>query len=174
MIKIELKPLEGIVIENLGGVSLGQSRQNVERLLGPPSESYSAGSAFYKQYELRIDFDNFGKAEFIEFIYGPFPERTVLSIYGINPFTIGAEKLVEVLTEHNDGEVDLTEAELAYVFLEISVGIWRQFTQQDVEEGIAQRKLNGTYEFNKSSIEDDLEISKNFGTIGLGVVDYYR
>ena len=34
MIKIELKPLRGISIEGVGEVLLGQSRQDVEKLLG--------------------------------------------------------------------------------------------------------------------------------------------
>jgi hypothetical protein len=174
MIKIEIKPLKGIDIENVGKVSLGESRKNVESILGRPSEPNSNKSAFYDFYELRIDFDDFEKVEYIEFIYGPFPERTELSIYDVNPFTIGAEKLVEILSEHNNGEIDFTEAEFSYSFLNNSVGIWRQFTQRDVEESIAALKLNGKYEFNKSSIEDDLENSKNFWTIGVGIADYYR
>jgi hypothetical protein len=174
MIKIELKPLKGIDIENVGEVLLGQSRQNVESLLGKPSEPYSITSAFYDLYEFRIDFDEFGKVGYIEFLYGPFPERTELCIYDVNPFTIGAEKLVGILSKQNSGEVDLTEAEFSYAFLNISVGIWRQFTQKDVEQSIAELKSTGKYEFNKSSIENDLENSRNFWTIGLAVADYYR
>ena len=177
MIKIEIKPLKGISIEGVGEVFLGQSRQDVEKLLGRPPKPYSTysnSSALYNDYEFRLDFDAFEKVEFIEFIYGPFPEKTELSIFGVNPFTIGAERLVEILSENNNAEVDLSEAEFSYTFLNNSVGIWRQYTQKVVEEAIAERKLSGKYEFNKSSIEDDLENSRNFWTIGIGAADYYR
>ncbi|ASU33570.1 hypothetical protein [Mucilaginibacter xinganensis] len=174
MIKIELTPLKGIDIENVGEVLLGQSRQSVDSLLGKPSEPDSTNSAFYELYELRIDFDEFGKVGYIEFLYGPFPERTELCIYDVNPFTIGAEKLVEILSRQNNGEIDTTEAEFSYAFLNISVGIWRQFTQKDMEESIAELKSTGKYEFNRSSIEDDLDKSRNFWTIGVGVANYYK
>ena len=177
MIKIELKPLRGISIEGVGEVLLGQSRQEVEKLLGRPPKpynTYSNNSALYNYYELRLDFDAFNKVEYIEFIYGPFPQRTELSILNVNPFTVGAEKLVEILSENNNGEVDLSEAEFSYRFLNSSVGVWRQYPQKDGEESISKLKLSGEYELNKSSFDDDLENSKNFWTIGIGVADYYR
>ncbi len=82
--------------------------------------------------------------------------------------------MVEILSENNNGDVDLSEAEFSYTFLNSSIGIWRQYTQRAVEESIAVRKLNGTHENNKSSFDDDLENSRNFWTIGIGVADYYR
>ena len=174
MIKIKIKPLKGIDIESIGEVSLGESRQNIERLLGKPSKPYSNPSAYYDQYEMRIDFDKLERVEYIEFLYGPFPEKAELLIYDINPFTLGAEKLVEILSKYNNGEVDLSNAEYSYAFLNSSVGIWREVTQKDVEESITELKLKGEYEFNKSSFEDELENSKNFWTIGIGIADYYK
>ena len=98
MTKIEILPLDGIVIENIGKLSLGQSKSDIEKLFGKPSESSNLKQLFFDEFEVRIDLDKKGNAEFIEFIYGPFPEKTELSIYGVNPFQIGATKLVEILT----------------------------------------------------------------------------
>ena len=44
-----------------------------------------------------------------------------------------------------------------------------------MEEGIAEMKESGEYENNRESIDEDLEKSRNFWTIGIGKPDYiYR
>ncbi|MES2110564.1 MAG: hypothetical protein V4577_17535 [Bacteroidota bacterium] len=174
MIKIKITPLKGIDIESVGEILLGQTKNDMLKLLGRPSEYHAANSLLYEFYELRIDFDGSGKVEFIEFIYGPFPERTELSLYDINPFNIGADRLIALLSEHNNGEIDDSDGGISYAFLNSSVGVWRQYTQKDVEEGIAQAKLSGQYQHNPSTFDDDLETSRNFWTIGIGVAGYYR
>ena len=174
MTKIEILPLDGIVIENIGKLSLGQSKSDIEKLFGKPSESSNLKQLFFDEFEVRIDLDKKGNAEFIEFIYGPFPEKTELSIYGVNPFQIGATKLVEILTEKNNGKIDDSEAEYCYTFQNISVGVWRQLTEQNVEESIAEMKADNEYEENKDWLNDDLEKAKNFWTIGIGVKNYYE
>ena len=174
MTKIEILPLDGIVIENIGKLSLGQSKSEIEKLLGKPSDSSNLKQLFFDEYEVRIDLDKKGNAEFIEFIYGPFPEKTELSIYGVNPFQIGATKLVEILTEKNNGKIDDSEAEYCYTFQNISVGVWRQLTEKTVEESIAEMKADNEYEENKDWLNDDLEKAKNFWTIGIGLENYYE
>ena len=173
MIRIEILPLNGIAIENVGKISLGQSRSDIEKLLGEPSGNSNGKKLFYEEYEFRIDLDKNGNAEFIEFIYGPFPQKTRISIYGIDPFQIGAAKLVAILTEKNNGKIDDTEADYCFTFLNISVGVWRQITEQNVEESIAEMKADNEYEQNKDWLEEDLEKAKNFWTIGIGVKNYY-
>ncbi|WP_431291959.1 hypothetical protein [Pedobacter sp. P26] len=174
MIRIEILPLDGIEIENIGKLSFGQSKLEIEKLLGNPSKSSNLKQLFYDQYDVRIDFDNEGNAEFIEFLYGPFPENTELSIYGINPFEIGADKLIEILAEKNNGKIDDSEAEYCYAFLNISVGIWRQLIEKGVEESIAEMKADHKYEENKDWLNEDLKRAKNFWTIGIGVKSYYE
>ncbi len=174
MTKIEILPLDGIVIENIGKLSLGQSKSDIEKLFGKPSESSNLKQLFFDEYEVRIDLDKKGNAEFIEFIYGPFPEKTELSIYGVNPFQIGATKLVEILAEKNNGKIDDSEAEYCYTFQNISVGVWRQLTEQNVEESIAEMKADNEYEENKDWLNEDLNKAKNFWTIGIGVKNYYE
>ena len=174
MIKIEILPLDGIEIENVGKICLSQSQSDVEKLLGQPSASSDQKRLFYNDYEFRLDIDKNGNVEFIEFIYGPFPLKTKLSIYGIDPFQIGADKLVEILTEENNGEIDNSEADFCFGFLNISVGIWREMTTKDVEESIAEMKANNEYEENKDWLEEDLTKAKNFFTIGIGIKNYYK
>ena len=174
MTKIEILPLDGIKIENIGKLSLGQSKADIEKLLGKPSDTSNLKQLFFDEYEVRIDIDKKGNAEFIEFIYGPFPEKTELSIYGVDPFQIGASKLVEILTEKNNGKIDDSEAEYCYTFQNISVGVWRQLTEKTVEESIAEMKADNEYEENKDWLNEDLEKAKNFWTIGIGVENYYE
>jgi hypothetical protein len=174
MTKIEILPLDGIEIENIGKLSLGQSKSDIENLLGKPSDSSNLKQLFFDEYEVRIDLDKKGNAEFIEFIYGPFPEKTELSIYGIDPFQIGANKLIEILTEKNNGKIDDSEAEYCYTFQNISVGVWRQLTEKTVEENIAEMKADNEYEENKDWLNEDLNKAKNFWTIGIGIKNYYE
>jgi len=174
MTKIEILPLDGIEIENIGKLSLGQSKSDIEKLLGKPSDSSNLKQLFFDQYEVRIDLDKNGNAEFIEFIYGPFPEKAELSIYGVNPFQIGADNLLEILTEKNNGKIDDSEAEYCYAFQNISLGVWRQITEKSVEDEIAEMKANNEYEENKDWINEDLNKAKNFWTIGIGVKNYYE
>jgi hypothetical protein len=174
MIKIEIFPLQGIEIENIGEISLGQSKSDIERLLGSSSKNSNKKHFFYDNYEFRIDLDKSERAEFIEFIYGPFPGKTQLSIYGINPFEIGANRLIKILQEENNGQTDASEADYCFAFLNISVGVWRDITEKDVEECIAEMKANNEYQENMDWLEEDLSKAKNFWTIGIGIKNYYN
>lgn len=174
MTKIELLPLDGIEIENVGKISLGQSKSDIENLLGQASGSTNLKQLFYDDFEFRIDLDKNDKAEFIEFIYGPSPEKSQLSIYGVDPFQIGADELVKILTEKNNGQIDDSEADFSFCFLNISVGIWRQITTTTIEESIAEMKANNEYDENKEWLEQEMAKANNFWTIGIGIKNYYK
>jgi hypothetical protein len=172
MIKIELEPLKGIKIANIGELRFGQSRLMVETILGKPTRYLDQDQFLYEDYELRIDFDQ-DSISFIEFIYGPYPEKTELQIYGINPFAIGADNLIQLLSNKNDGEIDDSEAGYCYAFLNISVGVWRQATEQNIQESIDNARLNGSNEDQIRQLMEELESVKNFWTIGIGKTGYY-
>lgn len=174
MKKIEIIPLVGIKIENIGQINLGQSKAEIENLLGKPSKNLNDKKYFYDDFEFRVDFDKKGKSGFIEFIYGPFPEKTEISIYDVNPFRAGAKQLIKILTEKNNGHINDSEAEYCYCFLEISVGVWREFTEEDVQASMDEMKESGEFEENKEVLFEDLEKAKNFWTIGIGTKDYYN
>lgn len=106
-------PLIGIEIEGLGTIKLGEEKVEIETLLGLPETAFDKQS-FYDNYEFRIDYDKFNKVEFIEFIYGPYPEKSELTIFNINPFSIGTQNLIDLLTKENNGEIDDSEAEYCY------------------------------------------------------------
>lgn len=172
MKKIELIPLVGIQIEGIGQINLGASRDEVQALLGAPSDALD-DQYYYDDLELRLDFNGRGVLEFIESTNGPYPEKTEVSIYAVNPFQTEANELVNILSEKNNGAIDDAEARYCYTFLNSSVGVWRQITEEDVQEEIEEIKADGEYEDNADMLLEDLEKSKFFWTIGIGVSGYY-
>ncbi|AUC83335.1 hypothetical protein [Lacinutrix sp. Bg11-31] len=173
MIKIILNPLQGIEIVNGKVITLGDSKTELLNKLGKPSE-VNDDSLFYDEFELRVDIDSSGNIEFIEFICGPFPEKTEIEIYGINPFKSQSLDLIELLTIENDGVVDSSEAPYCYTFLESSIGVYRDAFEEEIDELIEGMKEMGVYLENKEWVLDDKEKAKYFWTIGLGVKDYYK
>ena len=173
MTTITINPLQGIDIAGLGRIDLGQSRVEIEKRLGLPGKYSDSTRSVYPDYECTISFDQSNTVEYIEFISGPFPQRIQLSLYDINPFQVGADNLVALLSERNAGPEDDSEAEYSYAFLNISVGIWRQGTESDLQEWVTEKKENGEYEIDRTWIEEEVAKSKNFWTIGIGKPGYY-
>ena len=172
MKKIEFIPLVGIHIEDLGRVPFGMDQAQVQEFLGAPSDALD-GQYYYDELELRLDFNDLGQLEFIESINGPYPQKTEVSIYGVNPFQVEADELLHILSEKNSGPVDDAEAAYCYAFLNSSVGVWRQMTVEDIQEDIEAIKAEGEYEENVDMLLEDLEKAKFFWTIGIGVEGYY-
>jgi sporulation protein YlmC with PRC-barrel domain len=63
MTKIEIYPLKGINIENVGEVNLDQTKSEIESILGLPSSNTNKNRLYYDNLELRIDLDEFQKVE---------------------------------------------------------------------------------------------------------------
>lgn len=175
MIHILLKPLTGISISSIGDIHLYEEMDQVEKIIGKPTNlspieigDVFANRAFYDQLEMRIDYNKLNRVEFIEFLFGPWPEKTELSIYGINPFEVDGEELVKLLYAKNNGKVNESEAPDCYGFNEIGVGIWRQSNPKDIEDWIQEKKDKGEYEVDKAWLDEELEKSKHFWTIGIG------
>ncbi|HVI47547.1 MAG TPA: hypothetical protein VM802_21940 [Chitinophaga sp.] len=171
--KIELMPLVGAKIEGAGEINFKQTIQEVKSILGESTKD-EGRKLFYDQFEFRIDFDKKGKLEFIEMIYGPNCERAEVVIYDIDPFKLPAQELVDLLTVRGGNEVDDSEAPYSYAFPQISVGIWRDLTEETMLASIEELRKTGEYEQAKDNYDEDLEKSKFFGTIGIGVKKYYE
>lgn len=169
---ITLLPLEGIEIENIGLLKLGASKEEVHKLLGKPTE-HTDYSWFFMKHEFRVDFDEEGNIEFIEFIFGPYPEKTTLSLYGKNPFEVPAAELVDLLIDRNEGDYDDSDAPCCYTFANLAAGIWREFTAEDVQQSIDETPEDERDEDEQEWLARDLEMGQYFWTIGLGVAGYY-
>lgn len=172
MKKIKLIPLIGIEIENIGIIQFGQNIYDIKMKLGDP-DSQDGTELYYTRLNFRIDLNEKEIFEFVEF-QGPYLENMEVSVYNINPFAINADELLEILALENNGEIDDSEAPYCYSFMNISIGIWREFTEKDILDTIEKMKVTGNYEESREWLNKDLEKSKHFWSIGLGMKDYYK
>lgn len=170
MQKIRLIPLVGIELNHVT-ITFSFSQEDVKKLLGEPC-STEEGSIYYFDNELRFDFDDDGKMEFIEFL-GGIDGKLQPTIYDVSAFQSEAEDLYDILSEKNHGDIDDSENGYSYGFLNISVGIYRPSIPEDVEEMIAEAKKDGE-PMNEEEIEDEMRRANYWATIGIGVESYYR
>lgn len=169
MIEIEVTPLVGIEI-NGSVIKLGASAADVKAVLGAPS-STGENSLYYYENELRFDM-NKGSVEFIEFLGGINGELQPI-VYGFSAFQTDADELYDVLKRKNNGEIDDSEAEYSYGFKEISVGVYREITPYDVQEMVADAHV-GNERLYDEDIDEEMNRASHWGTIGIGVANYYK
>lgn len=166
---IKIKPLEGIEW-NENFISLQCSKEAVEQLLGKPD--ILENSYYYFNNELRFDFNDENELEFIEFLAGTEGDIQP-EIFGINPFSIQADELYSILSEHNCGEIYDSENGYSYAFLEISIGIYRESTPEGVLEMIEDAKENNE-PLSKEECVFEMNRANHWATIGLGIEGYYN
>ena len=171
--KIILNPLKGIELENGKVVEFGESKVELFNIIGWPS-SIDDYRLFYDELELRVDLDDAENIEFIEFTYGPYPEKIEIELYVINPFKEESLNLIELLDSNNNGEIDITEEPYCYLFKESSIGVFRDACEEDVDEMITEMKEMGAYLEHEDWILQDKEKAKYFWMIGLGKKNYYK
>lgn len=168
---LELLPLDGLRLgEQL--LPLAASKEQAEALLGP-AEEFQGDQWYYAESELRLDFDQSGRLEFIEFL-GGLEGRLQPTIYGLPAFQTGAGELIEELTRRNNGPVDDREQGYSYAFLNISVGVYRSILPKDVRELIAEMEENGIPTLDDPDVERDRRRAEHWETIGIGLSGYYQ
>lgn len=167
--KIEIIPLVGIILKEKK-VCLLNSKETVVSVLGEPCLVYE-NEYYYYNNELRFDFDENGKVEFIEFLGGIEGELQP-EIYGVNAFGANDLVLYNLLKDKNKGNIDDSENGYSYRFLNISVGIYRPLTQESVREMIKEAE-NKREIMNSQEIEHEMQRASHFATIGIGVKGYY-
>lgn len=106
---------------------------------------------------MRIDYNQNERIEFIEFLFGPWPEKCEVTIYDINPFAIEDKELIQLLSFKGNEKVDQSEAPWCFIFPDISVGIWREADPNEID---------------KNWIDEELKKAKYFWTIGIGHENY--
>ena len=176
LMQVGLYPLDRAEIGNKT-VYLGMDMNSVFDILGKSENFHTLYDSnnerhYYCNGELAIDFDKNNKVEFIELLFGIDGELQPL-IYGISAFEENADKMVDLLTEKNNGEVDDSEGAYSYAFLEISVGIYRESVPQDIIESIEEAKSEGML-LDNEEIKEEMRRASHWGTIGIGIKDYYR
>lgn len=85
---------------------------------------------------------------------------------------MSADELYELLADINNGETDDSEAAYSYAFMNISVGIYRETTPEQVQEMIAESADTGE-PMSNGDIAQELRNANHWATFGLGVKGYY-
>ena len=168
--KIELFPLEKAVVDGQI-IALGADRLTVEKLLGAGEQVDNR--AYYFGSNLCVEYDENKRVSFIEVSCGD-PESTIaVTIYGEDVMTSGADRILQILTEKNCGEVE-NEDGYSYTFYNLSVGLYREITPEDYKGLIEEMKANGDPVEGNPDVEADFWKSTHWATIGIGAKDYYR
>lgn len=167
---ITLTPLQGMEIEGLGALRFGQNLQDVVALLGKP-DSGETERLYYHGLGLRVDLDRAGGVEFMEF-FRPENDDYQLSLYGTDPLALPATQLTALLAEKDPAGIDDSEAPCCYGYTHLSIGVWRDFAEEHVLADIAQMRKNGE-DADAAWLQEDLEKSRCFWTVGIGKPDYY-
>ena len=157
-------------------VAFGDSQAQVEEIFGPANAVKN--SWYYFDNRLRFDFDAEGKVEFIE--CGGSEGGLKPLIYGAHVFETDAGALLELLEQENAGDVDDSEAGYCYAFRDISVGVYRETTPEDVEEMIASMRavkdnvtalVSGEI---AETVAAERRRASRWESIGIGRPNYYR
>ncbi len=128
--------------------------------------------AYYFDSNLCVEYDN-KRVSLIEVSCGD-PESAIMAtIYGEDVMKSGADRILQILTEKNHGEVE-NENGYSYTFYNLSVGVYREITPDDYKELIEEIKANGDPIEDNPDVEADFWKSTHWATIGIGVNSYYR
>ena len=125
--RVEVFPLEKIIIDNKE-IMLGMNINEVQKLIGISDRGFSNCDGescrhYYFDSELGLDFDESGLLEFIEFL-GGIDGNLRPYLYGVSAFETSADELLKIIMQQDD-EVDDSEADYCYCFLNIGIGLWR-------------------------------------------------
>ena len=148
-------------------VILGDDLESITNIIGKP-DYQEESQLYYDRYEFRLDFDLNKKLEFIE-LQGPYTNRVIPLIYGVNPFELEAAELVTLLKEKNGSNIDDAEAPYCYSFRNISIGVWRQ----NIPEDISQSEIRDATDEERKIWIMEQKKAKHFWTIGVGNIGYY-
>ena len=167
---IMLFPLLGMECDGRS-VRFGQSRQEVEALLGAP-EFIRANRSYYNNSELALDFDGDGTLEFIEFLGGADSELRP-ELYGQDVFASDADELLDLLSGRNGDDIDDSEAGYAYALRALSIGLYREITPEDVNAMLKEICNMDLTRMSGIGIEEEQKKAHYWATVGIGRENYY-
>jgi hypothetical protein len=157
--------ITGKGIENEGKfVLLGSPKEEIQAILGTPS--IIRNSFYYYQNELRIDFDENGCAEFIEFL-GGIDGNLKPHIYGINIFETLHDIVYGKLLEKNGKEPINIEDGHCYDFSNIGVSLYREITPKELLENVKAMEAEGIPFENYVDYASDKRRALHWGTVGI-------
>ena len=167
---IELYPLDKAVIDGQN-ITLGANKASIEEVLGAGEEVDNR--TYYFGGNLYVEYDQAKRASFIEVSCGNPESPVTATIYDEDITKSGADRILQILTEKNHGEVE-NENGYSYTFFNLSVGVYREITPDDYKELIEEMKANGVPVEGNPDVEADFWKSTHWATIGIGTSNYYR
>lgn len=165
--KMTMIPLKGLECDGRL-IAFGDSRAEVEQMLG--RAQVWGTSLYYYQNVLRMDFDEAGRLEFIEFLSPD--SRLDAELYGINPFSEPADDVAALLREKNGGELTDHDNGYCLTFGGISVGVYRDTTPQEIAEMTEEVAADGT-PMSPETIKAEMAKANRWDTVGFGIKGYY-
>ena len=120
---------------------------------------------------MAIDYQE-NKVNFIEFLSGV-DGKLKPAIYGVSVFDVDAAALVDVLKTNNDGEICDNENGYSYQFSNISIGLYREATPNEIAEMMEEAKSFGN-PMSDDEIQYEMKRANYWATIGIGVAGYYQ
>ena len=167
---IELFPLDKAVVDGQD-ITLGTDRASVEEVLGAGEQVDNR--AYYFGSSLCVEYNESKKVSFIEVSCGNPESPVTATIYGADIAKSGADRILQILTEKNHGEME-NENGYSYTFFNLGVGVYREITPDDYKELIEEMKANGDPVEGNPDVKTDFWKSTHWATIGIGTSNYYR
>jgi hypothetical protein len=167
--KIIITPNEGI-----GFINLGDDRKLVRKKVLNPQFFAGTPIDYYTSLGFHVHYDKDEKVEFIEMMSD---FQAVFELYEKNPFTAEIDEIVKILSDKNGTEINLIEAPESYLFLNLSLGIFRSSTPEKMSEYIEQYRKDEPESFKNGTpdrLSEDLEKSKYFTSLSIGNRNYFR
>lgn len=161
-------PLQGIRWDEQE-VLLGSTMEAVEAKLGQPD--IVDQSLYYFDSELRFDFSEKGRLEFIEFL-GGYHGNIQPIIYGIQAFQVNADELYRILADHNTGNIMDNEHGYSFAFPNIGIGIYRESIPGNVSDLISELEKLGINVAGNSDVKEEQLKSSHWATISLASSNY--
>ncbi len=167
--KIIIYPTGGI-----GFINLGDDKKYVREKVLNPEFFEGTPIDYYTKLGFHVHYDKDEKVEFIEMMGDM---QSVFELYEKNPFTADVDEMVKILSDKNGTEINLIEAPASYMFLDLSLGIFRSSTPEKMLQYIEECRKDDPENFKNGTPEwllQDLEKSKHFATLSIGKKDYFR
>lgn len=168
--KVDLFPLKGVYIDDIY-IELGSSVESLNKIRCLGNPDIMDNVYYFLNSSISFHLDNSSKIEFIELSYN---DNVETYINNINIFKTTAEDIIKILKEMNNNKIDECEDEYGYYFWDISIGINRDITPEDIKLMIKEAKSEGTYSDMKEDLLKDQYRSNYFSVIGIGNENYYR
>lgn len=166
---VEVIPQAGVIVDGRI-VRLESTKADVMQALGS-AEADRWNSLYYFNNELRVDFDQEGRVEFIELLGGPEGQLQPV-IFGVGAFQADPEVVAALLKEKNGWDVIDGEKGHCLQFLKLSVGLFRESVPENVAGIIEEAEADG-HPLSEEEIGDEKRRT-HWAAIGVGVEGYYK